>query len=90
MRDGRLIHAETRRRGGDESIDDPVESILQGRRAKVYEEADLQIQEAKVGQCLFGMDRRQPFQRLYLNNDEGLDDQIDAEGIIEVKAIIVE
>ena len=64
-----------------------MQPILQGRRAKIDEEADFQVQEAEIGQHLLGMDGRQPLQRLDLDHNKGFDDQIDPESVMEMKAI---
>src|SRR4030095_8484865 len=89
MLDGRLIHAE-RSSGGDQSVDDPVKSAFQRRRTKIYQQTNLQIQEAKVSQHLLGMDWRQPLDRLDFNHDQRIDDQVDSEGVIEMEAVVVE
>ena len=41
-----MVHAEARRRGGGEIVDDAAEAVFEGRRSEVDEEADLKVEQA--------------------------------------------
>ena len=52
-----LVHAEARRRGGREVVDDAMKTFLQGGGSEIYEESDRLPGEAKVGEELLFVNR---------------------------------
>src|SRR5207248_5526128 len=63
------VHAEARRRGGREVVDDPTETFLESCGAEIDEEADLQIGEAEIREELFVVHGSKFLDRLNLDDD---------------------
>ena len=56
-----MVHAEARRRGGMEIVDDAAQPVLEPVFSEVDEQAHAFVHEAKIGQELFAIHRRDPF-----------------------------
>ena len=62
------VHAEARRRGGREVVDDATQAFFESCGAEVDEEADVEIREAEIGEELFVVHGRKFLDRLDLDD----------------------
>jgi hypothetical protein len=67
-------------------VGDALEAILEGRLAKIHEQAKRQVDQAKLGEQLLRMHRRKSFDRLDFNDKNFLDQQIDFECVVNDNA----
>jgi hypothetical protein len=56
-----LVHAEARRRGGREIVDDAAQALYQGVSSEVEEQAHALVHEPKIGQKRLPVDGGKPF-----------------------------
>src|SRR3954463_10930133 len=71
-----LVHAEARRRGGRQVVDDARDALLHRAGTEVEQEADSEIREPEVGEELLGMDRCRPLRGLQLDDDAAFHQQV--------------
>ena len=70
-----------------EPVDAPFEAVLEHRRPEVDEQAEAQAREAQVREHHLAMHGGHPLQRLQLDQDEVLHDQVGTEPLVERDAV---
>jgi hypothetical protein len=78
-----LVHAETRRRGGIELVDDTMEPIFKGCSAKIDQKTDGKIHKAKISQQLFAVNRGHFLYGFQLNHHSTFYQQINSKPIVK-------
>jgi len=63
-----LVHAEARRRGDGEIVDDAMKPFFERRGSEVDEQADGEVHQAEISQDLLAVDGREFFHGLELHD----------------------
>jgi hypothetical protein len=71
-------------------VGDAPEAVFEGALAKIHQQAEWQIHQAKISQNLFAMYWRQFLNRLELDHEPPLHEQIDLECVVYDNAIILQ
>jgi hypothetical protein len=72
------------------TINDSFAAFFEGRRTKINKQAQWQIQKAKIGENLFGVNRRQVFHRFQFNQNKTIDQQVRPKSLFESVAPITD
>jgi hypothetical protein len=64
-------------------VDDAMQAFFEGGGTEVDEQADGQMEQAEIGQDLFGMDRSEILDRFQLHDHHAFNEQVNAKTVFE-------
>lgn len=68
-------------------VDDPANALLEGGRAEIHEQTKRKIHQPKVGKKLLRVHGRVRFSGFHFDQEQSLDKQVSAKGIVDDNAI---